>query len=248
VDILTVVGIVVSMGGVFLGNMLEGGDPAGILWHPYSYMIILGGTIGATLVQTPLPHLIRTMQLTPWLILPPQSDIEGTIEEIVSWSQTARKEGLLALEDKMETISDPFTQKGLQMLASAREPQSIRATLEAELFAIESRDLVASKFYEAAGAFSPTIGIIGAVLGLIMIMNDLTDPSKLGVGIAAAFVATIYGLMFANMFFLPMGVKLKVYVLEQSRYRELIVEGILLIAAGENPRFIEEQLSSYKIR
>ena len=167
------------------------------------------------------------------------------IAEIVEWSQTARKEGLLALEDKLETVTDPFTRKGLQMLASAREPQAIRATLEAELDSIEELNMAASKFYEAAGAFAPTIGIIGAVMGLIMIMSDLTDPSKLGVGIAAAFVATIYGLMFANVFFLPMGVKLKVYILAQSKYRELIIEGLLLIAGGENPRFIEEQLSSY---
>ena len=233
------------MTGIFYGHVLEGGEPLGVLGHPYSYTIILGGTLGATLVQTPMPHLMRTIKLTPWLIKPPANDYPAMIAEIVEWSQTARKEGLLALEDKLETVTDPFARKGLQMLASAREPQAIRATLEAELDTIEELNMAASKFYEAAGAFAPTIGIIGAVLGLIMIMTDLTDPSKLGVGIAAAFVATIYGLMFANIFFLPMGVKLKIYILAQSKYRELIIEGLLLIAGGENPRFIEEQLSSY---
>jgi chemotaxis protein MotA len=244
-DFLTIVGIAVAMTGIFYGHQLEGGDAIGVLSHPMSYLIILGGTLGATLTQTPLPHLIRTVKLTPWLIKPPANDYPAMIGEIVEWSQTARKEGLLALEDKLETVTDPFTRKGLQMLASAREPQAIRATLEAELDAIEELNMSASKFYEAAGAFAPTIGIIGAVMGLIMIMSDLTDPSKLGVGIAAAFVATIYGLMFANLFFLPMGVKLKVYIMAQSKYRELIIEGLLLIAGGENPRFIEEQLSSY---
>ena len=197
------------MTGIFYGHALEGGEPLGVLGHPYSYTIILGGTLGATLVQTPMPHLMRTIKLTPWLIKPPANDYPAMIAEIVEWSQTARKEGLLALEDKLETVTDPFARKGLQMLASAREPQAIRATLEAELDTIEELNMAASKFYEAA------------------------------------FVATIYGLMFANIFFLPMGVKLKIYILAQSKYRELIIEGLLLIAGGENPRFIEEQLSSY---
>ena len=161
------------------------------------------------------------------------------------WSNIARKEGLLGLEQVVEEESDPFSQKGLQLLVDGSEPETIRATLEVDLGAREQRDTRAAKVYEGMGGYCPTIGIIGAVMGLIHVMGNLADPSKLGGGIAVAFVATIYGVVLANLIFLPAANNLKGVVSDQAQFREMVIEGIVAIAEGENPRNIEVRLLGY---
>ncbi len=245
-DFLTVVGAIMALGAIIGGNLLEGGH-VGSLLQLTAGVIVMGGTIGAIMVQTPLPIFLRSLKLVIWMIFPPKLAQEEAIEKIVNWSNIARKEGLLGLEPLTETEPEPFSRKGLQLLVDGSEPETIRSILEVELDSQEHADTQAAKVYEGMGGYAPTIGIIGAVMGLIHVMNNLADPSKLGAGIAVAFVATIYGVGLANIFFLPMGNKLKSYIHKQSKFREMIIEGIISIAEGENPRNIETKLKGYML-
>jgi chemotaxis protein MotA len=244
VDILSIVGLVVGFGAILGGNLLEGGHLSSLVNAP-AFIIVLGGTLGATMLQSPVPVFLRAMRLTLWVVKPPVRDLGATIQSIVNWSQVARREGLLGLEGLTESESDPFARKGLQLLVDGNEPDTIRNTLEVELGAREQRDLAAAKVFESMGGYCPTIGIIGAVLGLIHVMGNLADPSQLGSGIATAFVATVYGVGLANLVFLPVGSKLKSVIQGQSQYREMLIQGILGIAEGENPLNIELRLRGF---
>ena len=246
-DILTIAGLLLGLGGILLGQMLEGGKVASIL-QLTAFIIVIGGTTGAVMVQYTLPIFIKALKMIPWMIFPPKTAPQPIVEKILEWSNTARKNGLLALEGLVDSIADPFLQKGLQMLVDGTEPEKIRATLEVELLAREELDRQAAKVFESAGGYAPTIGILGAVLGLIHVMENLADPAKLGAGIATAFVATIYGVGSANLLFLPISNKLKGVVHEQSYLREMIIEGLVAIAEGENPKIIESRLQSFYAR
>ncbi|HED39803.1 MAG TPA: flagellar motor protein, partial [Chromatiales bacterium] len=183
--------------------------------------------------------------LTRWMIFPPKLAAVEAIEKITDWSNIARKEGLLGLEALAENESDLFARKGLQLLVDGSEPEAIRGIMEVELDTKEYHDTQAAKVWEGMGGYAPTIGIIGAVMGLIHVMQNLADPSKLGSGIAVAFVATIYGVGLANIFFLPMANKMKSIIHDQTKFREMIIEGIVAIAEGENPRSIETKLQGF---
>jgi len=180
-----------------------------------------------------------------WVFVTPQVDLNATIDKIVTWSQLSRREGLLALENASEEETDLFSQKGLQMLVDGNEPETIRDVMETEINTIERDDMTAAKVFESMGGYSPTIGILGAVLGLIHVMNNLADPEKLGSGIATAFVATIYGVGLANLILLPIAGKLKAQVRKHSVQFEMTLEGIVSIAEGENPRSLQAKLQSY---
>ncbi|MEJ2344750.1 MAG: flagellar motor protein [Gammaproteobacteria bacterium] len=243
-DILTIVGVVVAIGAIIGGNMLEGGHVESLM-QLTAFIIVLGGTLGAILVQTPMSVFFRALRILLWLVFPPKLKAQEAIEKIVSWSNIARKEGLLGLESITETEEDAFARKGLQLLVDGSEPETIRGILEVELATKEHGDTQSAKVFESMGGYSPTIGILGAVMGLIHVMNNLADPSKLGGGIAVAFVATIYGVGSANLFFLPMSNKLKSVIHDQTQFREMVIEGIISIAEGENPRNIESKLQGY---
>jgi len=246
-DILTIAGLLLGLGGILLGQMLEGGKVASIL-QLTAFIIVIGGTTGAVMIQYTMPIFIKALKMLPWMIFPPRTAPQPIVGKILEWSNTARKNGLLALEGLVDSIADPFLQKGLQMLVDGTEPEKIRATLEVELLAREELDRQAAKVFESAGGYAPTIGILGAVLGLIHVMENLADPAKLGAGIATAFVATIYGVGSANLLFLPISNKLKGVVHEQSYLREMIIEGLVAIAEGENPKIIESRLQSFYAR
>lgn len=243
-DILSIIGVIVALGAIIGGNLLEGGHTDSLI-QLTAFLIVAGGTLGAILLQVQMSVFVRSMRIGLWIIIPPKFGSEAAIERIVEWSNTARKEGLLGLEAIAETEKDQFSSKGLQLLVDGSEPEVIRKILEVEVDVKEHHDTQAAKVYEGMGGYSPTIGIIGAVMGLIHVMNNLADPSKLGPGIAVAFVATIYGVGLANLFFLPMAAKLKAIIHQQSQYREMVVEGIISIAEGENPRNIETKLQGY---
>jgi chemotaxis protein MotA len=243
-DVLSLVGLLVGIGAIVGGNLLEGGHLSALVNGP-ALIIVFGGTLGATMLQSPVPVFLRALKIAAWVTMPPAHDLPGTIQKIVNWSQVARREGLLGLEGLTESEPDAFARKGLQLLVDGNEPETIRNTLEVELGAREQRDLASAKVFEAMGGYSPTIGIIGAVLGLIHVMGNLADPSKLGAGIATAFVATVYGVGLANVVFLPIGSKLKSVIQSQTQYREMLVQGILGIAEGENPMNIELRLRGY---
>lgn len=243
-DILSVLGIIVGLAAIIGGNILEGGH-VGSLLQLTAFVIVFGGTIGAVLLQTPLNIFMRSLKMLVWIFLPPKVMANEAIEKILGWSQVARKEGLLGLEASIEAEPDEFAKKGLQLLVDGTEPDSIRAILEVDIGSKEHIDTAAAKVFEGMGGYSPTIGIIGAVMGLIHVMENLSDPSKLGSGIAVAFVATIYGVGMANLFFLPFASKLKNHVHGQTQFREMVIEGVVSIAQGENPRSIENKLKGY---
>ncbi len=243
-DVLSILGVAVALGAILGGNILEGGHTESLM-QLTAFVIVIGGTVGAVMVQTPLPIFLRSMRMVAWVIRPPRVDFIKSIDKLVEWSRISRKHGLLGLESYAEEEPDAFSRKCLQLLVDGSEPEAIRGIMEVDLDTVERRDLMAAKVFEAAGGYSPTIGILGAVMGLIHVMQNLSDPSKLGGGIAVAFVATIYGVGAANLLLLPMASKLKTLVHDQAQYREMIIAGISAIAEGENPRNIETKLRGY---
>lgn len=243
-DILSLVGLVVALGAIAVGQTLEGGHLNSLVNGP-AFVIVFGGTVGAILLQAPLPVFKNALRRVVWVFVPPRQSLEDTIVKIVGWSHVARKEGLLGLENLIEEESDPFAAKGLQLLVDGGEPEEIRHALEMELTVREDFEYQAARLFEGMGGYAPTIGILGAVLGLIHVMENLADPSKLGAGIASAFVATVYGVGLANLVFLPMANKLKSLVHRQTVLSEMTIEGIIAISQGENPRNIESRLQGF---
>ena len=243
-DILSLIGIILGVGAILGGQFLEGGHASSLVNGP-ALLIVFGGTLGAVMLQSPLLQFVRGVRLLGWVFLPPKQVPDEAIEKIITWSNIARKEGLLGLEAASDTEQDAFARKGLQLLVDGNEPEVMRNILEVEVDSKEQHDLGAAKLYESMGGYSPTIGIIGAVMGLIQVMENLSDPSKLGHGIAVAFVATIYGVGLANLILIPIANKLKSLVLAQSQFRYMMIEGIVSIAEGDNPRSIEAKLQGF---
>lgn len=243
-DVLSIIGVILALTAIIGGNAMEGGHIDSLVNGP-AMVIVIGGTIGAILLQTPVSVFIHAIRVSSSVFLPPKLDMNAAIEKLVIWSNIARKDGLLGLEEIAETEPDLFVRKGMQLLVDGSEPEIIRSILEVELESREHHDMQAAKVFESMGGYSPTIGIIGAVMGLIHVMQNLADPSRLGSGIATAFVATIYGVGLANLFLLPFGNKLKSIAMGKSHYRDMIIEGIVSIAEGENPRNIESKLQGY---
>ncbi len=243
-DYITIIGLALGLAAIVGGQVIEGGNLNSLL-QLAALVIVLGGTVGAVMVQSPLPVFRDAMRLARWVVKPPAGPSLETIRQIGLWSQVSRREGTLALENYAYTAKDPFIKKGLQLLADGVPPDLLRNALGVEIAAFESRHRAAARVWEAAGGYAPTIGIIGAVLGLIQVMEHLTEPSKLGAGIAVAFVATIYGVGFANLVFLPIAGKLKNLVAGQVAVKEMIIDGLCGIGHGENPRLIESRLSGY---
>ncbi len=243
-DILSIAGVFVGVGAVLLGIILDGGDINSLVNVP-ALIIVFGGTFGATLLQFPPAVFVRSMKMFSWVLIAKEMNLSEQIDKVIYWSLLARKEGLLGLEDALPNEEDPFIKKGLQLLVDGNDPDAIRDILEMDMDAKESMGLQAAGLYEAMGGYAPTIGILGAVMGLIHVMQNLTNPELLGQGIATAFVATIYGVGSANLVFLPVANKLKARVLALTQAREMLVEGIISIAEGENPRNIKLKLGGY---
>ena len=243
-DKLSLIGVVLGLAAMVGGSILKGAGLAG-LWSPAAFVIVVLGTIAASLLQTRIETFRHALRIVRWVFRPPARDRAAMIERIVEWSTTARRQGLLGLEAEIQAQEDPFLRKGLQMVVDGVEPEAIRQMLDIELEGQSERDLAAAKMFEGMGIYSPTLGIVGAVLGLIAVMKNLADPSKLGAGIAAAFTATIYGIGLANLLFLPVANKLKTLIHRQDGDREMVIEGLVAIAQGENPRNIETRLNGF---
>ncbi|KAA0072296.1 flagellar motor protein [Rhodanobacter sp. T12-5] len=243
-DLVSIIGTILGIVVIVVGTVLKG-STVGALWNPAAFVIVFFGTAAALLVQNQGKVLKHALSMISMIYKPPQHQPDDLISRIVGWSEITRRQGLLGLEPQIETESDPFIGKGLQLLVDGGEPEAIRSVLEVDLETREAIDLAGAKVYENAGIYSPTLGIIGAVMGLMAVMQNLADPSKLGHGIAAAFVATIYGVALANMFMLPMAARLKGLIGKQTRMREILIEGLVSIAQGDNPRQIEARLQGY---
>ncbi len=243
-DIVSIVGLILAVAAIVGGQVLEGGH-IGSLLQPTAGLIVLGGTIGAVLLQSSGAVAKRALKMMLWVVSPPKVSHQRIIDQVTNWSQVSRREGLLALENFIAQLRDEFAKKGLQLLVDGAEPERLREVMEVEIDTYESQLRLGAKVWEAAGGYSPTIGILGAVMGLIHVMENLTDPSKLGAGIAVAFVATIYGVGLANLVYLPMANKLKFHADRLVVAREMLVDGLVGIANGDNPRIIESRLRGY---
>lgn len=243
-DLTTALGIIIATASILGGQVLEGGHVSSII-QATAFIIVIGGTIGAICVQNPLAVVIRGVRLLSLALFEPKINAKQTIAQIVELANVARKAGLLALEGKLKELRDPFLRKGVQMIVDGTEPKVIRDILEVEVEHHEEESLAAAKIWEAAGGYAPTVGILGAVLGLIHVMENLADPSKLGSGIATAFVATVYGVGSANLLFLPLGNKMKHKIKQETMLRTMTVEGLVGLAQGENPRLLQEKLECH---
>jgi chemotaxis protein MotA len=243
-DFATIAGLLVAFGAILGGQVLEGGHIASIL-QPTAAIIVFGGTLGAVAVQFPGATLLRTLASMRQVVMPRAVDFAGLVKTLTSMSQKARREGLVALEKDANAVSDDFLRRALEMAIDGVESKALRAALEIEIGHAEESGEGPAKVLEAAGGYAPTVGILGAVLGLIHVMENLSDPSKLGAGIAVAFVATVYGVGTANLILLPLSGKLKTRHREGMVLMEAATEGVCAIADGENPRLVERKLSVF---
>ncbi len=242
-DTATLIGLVGGLGAVIGGAVLEGLHIEALI-QPTAAIIVLGGTFGAAFVSFPMDTAMKAVKDIKILFSPPEK-LDGIIAVIIDLAIKARKNGIISLEQEGNNTKDRFLRKAIALCVDGVEPNDIRSIMEVDVSTYEEHAKLSAEFYEAAGGYAPTIGIIGAVLGLIHVMSNLADTSKLGAGIAVAFVATIYGLVTANILCLPFATKIKLRIKAEVQRQEMIITGITSILAGTNPRFIEERLKSY---
>jgi chemotaxis protein MotA len=246
-DLASIVGLALGIVAILGGQALEGGSIRSIM-QPTAALIVLGGTFGACLLQFPLMVTLTSFKSVWRVFQEPKTNNKEVIQDIIRLANKARKEGVISLESDTQKINDPFLKKALTMAMDGVEPKVLRDTMELEISNLEEEAEQPIKFWQAAGGYSPTIGILGAVLGLIHVMENLSDPSKLGGGIAVAFVATVYGVGLANLIYLPISGKLKVKSKAHLVAKEIMLVGVISILEGENPRLIDDKLRSYLSR
>lgn len=246
-DIFAILGCVIGIGFILTAQAMEGGN-AGQLMQVTAGMIVFGGTAGAVIGSFPLKDLKDALAALKEVVFPPKVNFENLISEIVGFATKARKEGVIILEKEAKNASDLLLTMGLEAVADGADPSLVQGMMENQMNQFEEHVTKASKVYESAGAYSPTFGIIGAVLGLIQVMQNLSDPSKLGAGIAVAFVATVYGLFVANLVFIPISTRIKANYQKVFLAKEMMLEGILAIQAGESPALIERKLQSFILK
>ncbi len=244
IDVSSFIGVPVAFGLILLGQWYEGGSILSLL-QPTAAMIVFGGTVGAVMLSFSRNDIIRAVSALRTVFLWDGEAPSKTIDTILQYAYRARKDGILSLDADLDKITDPFFEKAIRQLVDSTNPQTLRDVLEIENRGREDYDEIPAKVYEAAGGYAPTIGILGAVIGLIQVMQHLSDPTKLGAGIAVAFVATVYGVGSANLFFLPAATKLKMKARHEARRRELMLEGVLAIQEGLFPRIIQEKLCGF---
>ena len=243
-DKSTISGIFLAIGGILAGLLLEGGKIAQVL-QPTAAMIVLGGTLGAVMVQFPLPVVGQAFKSLRHVFLDRSADPKKLINDLVRFALRARKDGIVSLDAGLSDIKDPFLKKALMLAVDGIEPEELRKMMELDLDNEAERAEKVAQVFESAGGFAPTIGIIGAVLGLIQVMQHLANIDEVGRGIAVAFVATIYGVGSANLMFLPSAGKLKIKAREEQVLREMALEGVISILEGINPRILETKLLGY---
>lgn len=237
-------GLLLALGGIIIGQRIEGGNIASLL-QPTAFIIVSFGTIGAVLVQSKLPTFMHGLRLLRWVANSPVDDRKPIARKIAAWGNIARKDGILVLENHLRIEQDAYLKKGLRLLVDGTSPSKLREIFAIDIECYEMSEREAIRIWDAAGGYAPTIGILGAVLGLIHVMENLSDPNLLGSGIAVAFVATIYGVGLANLVFLPIANKLRAVLHLETIRREMILAGLMSIANGEHHQIIEERMQSY---
>ncbi|MES2771836.1 MAG: flagellar motor protein [Pseudomonadota bacterium] len=245
-DKTSVLGLLIGLMAILGAQLLDGGHLSSIL-QPTAFLVVAGGTLGAVMLQSPYATFLRGVRMLRWVLYPPLVQYQQIIEQVFVWSQISRRDGLLALEGEAYELPDHFLRNGLMLLVDGTPPEHLREVLTLEIHAFEDEMRLSARIWESAGGYAPTIGILGAILGLIHVMENLADPSKLGAGIAVAFVATAYGVGLANLIFIPIAIKLKSHVDRLVIQREMMLDGLVGIASGDNPRLIENRLRAYLI-
>ena len=243
-DRLSILGLLLAFSGIIGGSLLEGGSVI-VLLQGASLLIVLGGTLGAVMLQSPAKIFAKGFKMARWAFATPHLSQQKLIYQLSAWNNIVRRNGVLKLEDQIDEMSDPFIRKGLQLLVDNMPAEKIRNVLEIDLKTYEQHHFQSARIWESAAGYSPTIGIMGAVLGLVHVMQSLNEPSKLGAGIAIAFISTLYGVGLANLVFLPIAGKLKNIILQQVNLKEMYIDGVVMIADGENSLYLENKLQSY---
>ncbi len=244
-DISTIVGLIAGIGTIFLVLNMDGGSIAELFAHPSAIILIIGGSLSATIITTPLKIVVQLPKYLIQAFTTKKFDARETIELLTNLADRARREGLLALEEDSKKIKDKFLQKGIMMVVDGVDSDQVEAIMDTNIEQMKARHKHGSGFFAAAGGYAPTFGIIGTVMGLISVLKQLDNPSALGKSIAAAFLATLWGLLMANLIYLPLAGKLKAKSEEESRNRYMQLEGILSIQAGENPRIVRDKLNAF---
>jgi chemotaxis protein MotA len=240
----SIIGIVVGCLGIAMGATMEGSQIAAVI-NPSAILIVLGGTLGATITGTSFDSIKAIPKLYKKAFSPDVLDLNGRVAELVRYAEQARRDGLLALDEQLAGIEDPYTKKGLQLVVDGTDPELVADVLEAENDAMRKRHAASTQPFEKAGGYAPTMGIIGTVFGLVHVLSNLSQPATLGPSISSAFIATLLGISSANLFYLPIAARLKQLSAEELHFREMTLEGVLAIQAGDNPRVVQEKLTAY---
>ncbi|MDR1616931.1 MAG: flagellar motor protein [Syntrophomonadaceae bacterium] len=243
-DITSIVGLILGFGLLLLGFLEEGGSLS-MLVVPSAFIIVFGGTIGATVVSFTLADLKKTPAILKSVFTDKKIDYANVLESLVAIADSARREGLLSLEAKINDIENPFFARGLNLVIDGTDPELTRSMLEMEIQAYEDEQKIGTEIFMTAGGFGPTMGIIGTVMGMVQVLSNLSSPEELSGAIAVAFLATLYGISSANLLWIPFGNKIKVKTKREILLMEMILEGILSVQAGENPRVIREKLMTF---
>ena len=243
-ELLVVIGFIFGLLSIILAQFIEGSSLLALINLP-ALIIVLGGSSAALFIQTPKLVLKQACKISSWILYPPLLEPQKTIEQLLFWSKKSRQQGFLSIESSIYRLKDPFLVRGAELVISGLEIKDIIAIMEYEIDTIESRDLNAAKVFESFGGYTPTLGILGAVLGLIHVMQNLSDPANLGSGIAVAFVATVYGVGLANLVFIPISNRLKSYVFKRTRYYEMYLVGLASFAEGDPSHTIRSKMKSF---
>jgi chemotaxis protein MotA len=245
-DLASIIGLVVGSGFLLYGMMSGGGiSQLMLFWNPPSVMIVLGGCIAALMINFPMANVVSTVKIVKHVFKSKVADPSQMIGTMVSFAEKARREGLLALEDEATRLDDKLMKKGLQLVIDGTEPDQVRNILEIELSFIEDRHRLGKEIFDALGMYAPAFGMIGTLIGLIQMLANLDDPSTIGASMAIALITTLYGSVLANLIFIPMAGKLAVRSNDEMLFLQVMVEGIVSIQNGENPRIVQEKLASF---
>ncbi len=243
-DLATIIGFVLAWGAFFASIVMEGGELSGMI-NPSAAVLVFGGTLGATMMGFPLSALMDLPKVVKHAFMSKHQDVSEVIKMLVGFAERARREGLLSLEDHAREIEDVFLKKGIQLAIDGTDPELVREIMQTDIAFLGTRHHHGANFFATMGGFAPTLGVIGTVAGLVHMLSNLSDPGGMGPSIAAAFIATLYGVSSANLLFLPLANKLKHVSAEEVLIREIMTEGILAIQAGDNPRIVEEKLKAF---